>query len=282
MSRGKDYLGPYRRLKMIRPGATSQIWEVIRDGDSKRLAAKLLQPEYAKKPEEIELLKHEFEVAHQFRHPNVIEIYEFNIDRGTAYLILELSAFKNLKLMMRENPDQLLANITKIVEQAAEGLKYVHDQGWIHRDIKPDNYLVSDEGDVKLIDFAIAMRPVTGIAKLFARRSKIAGTRSYMSPEQIRLEAIDFRSDIYSFGCMLYELVTGKVPYTGLNSDDLLAKHLRAPVPSPTVANNQITPEFGALLMRMMGKTREERPGSMDEFLKQFRNMRIFKVKLKG
>ena len=170
MSRGKDYVGPYRRLKRIRDGATCQIWEVIRESDSKRLAAKLLQPEHAKKPEEIAFLKHEFEVAHKFKHPNVIEVYEFNIDRGIAYLILELSAFKNLKLVLREGVEPIVPFIPKIIEQAAEGLKYVHEQGWIHRDIKPDNYLVSDEGEVKLIDFAIASKPVTGLAKLFSLR----------------------------------------------------------------------------------------------------------------
>ncbi|MFO0906088.1 MAG: serine/threonine-protein kinase [Pirellulales bacterium] len=282
MSRGKDYIGSYRRLKMIRAGATCQVWEVIRDGDSKRLAAKLLQPEYAQKSEEIEFLRHEFEVAHDFKHPNVIEVYEFSVDRGIAYLILELSTFKNLKLMLRDSPDEVAPHVTKVIEQAAEGLKYVHEKGWIHRDIKPDNYLVSPQGDVKLIDFAISIRPPKGLAKLFARRGKAAGTRSYMSPEQIRGEALDFRADIYSFGCMLYEIVAGKVPYTGLNADDLLSKHLRSPVPSAVVANNQVTPEFNALVMRMMAKNRDERPSSMDDFLKQFRSMRVYKVKLKS
>lgn len=283
MSRGKDYIGPYRRLKRIRDGATCQIWEVIRDGDSKRLAAKLLQPEHAKKTEEIALLKHEFEVAQKFKHPNVIEIYEFNKDGDIAYLILELSQYKNLKLLLREGGlEPLVPVIPKIVELAAEGLNYVHSQGWVHRDIKPDNYLVSEEGDVKLIDFAIAIRPPKGLAKLFSGRSKIAGTRSYMSPEQIRGEAIDFRSDIYSFGCMLYELVTGKVPYTGVSAEDLLGKHLRAPVPNPHAINSQLTPEFNSLVMRAMAKSRDDRPSSMDEFLKIFRTMRVFKVKLKG
>lgn len=282
VSRGKDYVGPYRRIRMIRAGATCQVWEVLRDGESKKVAAKLLQPEHAQSSDEVEFLRHEFEVAKEFQHPNVIQVYEFNIDRGIAYLILELSQFKNLKLLIRAGIEPLEALTPKIIEQAATGLKYVHDKGWIHRDIKPDNFLVSDEGEVKLIDFAIAQRPVKGLAKLFARRGKTQGTRSYMAPEQIRGEAIDFRADIYSFGCLLYELVTGKLPYTGLNADDLLSKHLKSPVPSPLVSNANLTPEFVALVMRMMSKDRDDRPQSMDEFLKIFRTLRVFRVRLKS
>lgn len=282
VSRGKDYVGPYRRIRMIRAGATCQVWEVLRDGETKKVAAKLLQPEHAANADEVAFLKHEFEVAKDFQHPNVIKVYEFNVDRGIAYLILELSQFKNLKLLIRAGIEPLEAMTPKVIEQAATGLKYVHDQGWIHRDIKPDNFLVSDEGEVKLIDFAIAQRPAKGLAKLFARRGKTQGTRSYMAPEQIRGDVIDFRADIYSFGCLLYELVTGKLPYTGLNADDLLSKHLKSPVPSPLVSNSNLTPEFVALVMRMMSKDRNDRPQSMDEFLKIFRTMRVFRVRMKS
>lgn len=282
MTKGREYLGSYRRLKLIRPGATCQIWEAIRDSDSKRVALKMLQPEFAQNKEEIEFLRHELEVAKEFHHPNVIEVYDFGIDKGLAYLVLEMSLWKNLKLMMRDSPETLTPNIPKVIEQAAEGLKYLHEKGWIHRDIKPDNFLVSDEGSVKLIDFAIAQKPTKGLAKLFGPRGKIQGTRSYMSPEQIRNEPIDFRADIYSFGCLLFELVTNKLPFTGLNADELLGKHLKAPVPSALVANNTVTNEFNGLMMRMMSKDRKERPSSMDEFLKIYRTMRVYKVKLKS
>ena len=89
--------------------------------------------------------------------------------------------------------------------KAAEGLAYFHSQGWIHRDIKPDNFLMNPKGDVKLIDFALAVRRKGGLARLFAGKTKVQGTRSYMSPEQIRGQPLDERADIYSFGCMVYE-----------------------------------------------------------------------------
>lgn len=281
MTAGRDYFGQYRYCRLIRAGATCQVWEVSRESDGRRLALKVLQPEHLKDGQEIEFLKHEYEVGKDLRHPNVIEVYEFSVDRGVPYLVLEVSNARNLKIMLRGGVEPLEPIIPKIVEQSAEGLRYLHSKGWIHRDIKPDNFLVSEEGDVKLIDFAIAQKPATGFAKLFARWQTVQGTRSYMSPEQIRNEAIDFRADIYSYGCMLYELVTGKTPYTGVSADDLLAKHLKAAVPAPLVVNSLVTTEFNALVMRLMAKDRNDRPSSMEDFVKLFRTMRVFKARRK-
>ena len=130
----------------------------------------------------------------------------------------------------------------------------------MHRDIKPDNFLVNDEGDVKLIDFALAQRIRTGLSKLFGGRTKVQGTRSYMAPEQIRGKALDARADIYSFGCMLYELVSGRLPFTGVSPEDLLRKHLHAPVPVLAGANKNITPDFSDLVGMMMAKDADQRP----------------------
>ena len=279
MTRGRDYLGSYRYVRLIRAGATCQVWEVAHEDTGKRFALKVLQPEHMVNKEEIQHLRHEYEVGKDLRHPNAVEIYEFNTDREVAFLVLELILGKNLKLTLRQGVAHLEPHMTKIIEQAAEGLKYFHERGWVHRDVKPDNFLLTDDWKVKLIDFAIAQRPATGLAKLLGSRSKLQGTRSYMSPEQIRNEGLDIRADIYSFGCMLYELVTAKMPYTGITSDDLLAKHLRAPIPTVLSLNAQCTNEFAELVMRMMGKRREERPKSMEDFLKLFRAMRVFKAK---
>lgn len=281
MTVGRDYIGKYRYVRLIRSGAACQIWEVASEVDGRRLALKVLQKEYLDSREQIQLLKHEFEVGKEMRHPNVEEVYEFNYDRELPFLVLELLEGKNIKLMLRNGVKSLEPTLHRIIDQAAEGLRYFHGRGWVHRDIKPDNFLLLENGNVKLIDFAIAVKPTSGFAKWFGGKSKekAAGTKSYMSPEQILNQPLDFRADIYSFGCMLYELVTGKTPYTGITADDLLSKQISSPVPSPLVVNNMLTNEFSTLVMSMMAKRREQRPKSIEEFLATFRSIRIHKAK---
>ena len=280
MASGRDYLGNYRYVRLIRAGASCQVWEVAQDQTARRVALKVLQPEHTQNKEEVQHLKHEFEVGKMMKHPNVVEIYDYAVDRGIPYLVLELINGKNLKLVLRSGVEPLVPHLTQIVEQAAEGLNHVHEKGWVHRDVKPDNFLLTENWTVKLIDFAIAVRPSSGLAKLFNRGGgKVMGTRSYMSPEQIRNEGLDMRADIYSFGCTLFELVTGKVPFTGITSDDLLMKHLRQPPPPLLQINNQVTNEFNSLVQSMMAKRREDRPKSMADVLKSLRKIRIFKAK---
>jgi len=167
------------------------------------------------------------------------------------------------------------------LEQAAEGLAYFHRQGWVHRDIKPDNFLMSETGDVKLLDFALARRQPRGLARWFARRGKIQGTRSYMSPEQIRGEVLDQRADIYSFGCMAHELLAGKAPFTGATTNELLTKHLKNPPPGLQAANKNVTEAFANLIRKTLAKQPKARLASMDEFLSELRRTEIFKVRPK-
>lgn len=278
---GQDYIGPYRLLKLIRAGQSTQIWEAMNSTENRRVALKSLQKDYRQDREEINFLKHEYAVGKDLHHPNVISIQEFSIDRGVPYLVLELFNAPNLKQALRSQRDQILHHVPEIISQAAAGLAYLHRQGWIHRDIKPDNFLVDQQGHTKLIDFAIAQRERRGLARLLSGRSKIQGTRSYMSPEQIRGENLDFRSDLYSFACMVYEVVGGKLPYTGHSADDLLTKHLRSAVPSLVAVNNNVSPEFSQLVARMMAKEPDARPASMDEFLGECESLRVFRVRPK-
>jgi eukaryotic-like serine/threonine-protein kinase len=279
VSRGRDYLGTYRLTRLIRAGQTTQVWEAENEADGKKYALKVLQPNFKKNADEIGFLKHEFEVASEFRHPNVIRIFELNTKSELMFLVLELYDNPNMKIALRQGTQTMARIANKVIEQAAEGLFYVHERGWIHRDVKPDNFLVSEEGDVKVIDFTIAERKRGGFAKWFSR-TKIQGTRSYMSPEQIRGDALDARADIYSYGCVLFELLGGKAPYTGSTPDELLEKHLKASVPSALTVNPDLTQEAAHLISRMMAKDRRQRPESMWEFLKEFRGMKLFKPKI--
>lgn len=277
MSKTRDFLGPYRLTRLIRQGNSAEIWEAVEENNEERVALKVLRAKSRTDKEEIAGLKHEYNVSNSLTSsPRLINIHEFRVESGTPFLVMELFSELNLKQALRRGPESIAFMLDKIVEQAAEGLYFMHNKGWIHRDVKPDNFLVSREGEVKLIDFQIAEKKKSGLGKLFYK-GKVQGTKSYMSPEQIRGKACDERADIYGFGCVLYEAVTGKPPFTGTSSNDLLSKHLTANIPNPVVQNENVTPEFAGLLKRMMAKKAENRPPTMWEFLKEFRQLQTFK-----
>jgi serine/threonine protein kinase len=190
---------------------------------------------------------------------------------------MELFEYPNLKQRIQQGIDPLAHQTEGIIHQAAEALAHVHQRGFLHRDVKPDNFLVSDEGLVKLIDFNLAERPKTGLAKLLGGKSKVQGTKSYMSPEQIRAQTLDVRSDIYSFGCLLHELLCGKVPFTGTSANELLTKHLRAPRPPLEPLNKNVTREFAALVRRMMAVDPQDRPATMDDILTELATTPVFR-----
>ena len=280
MARDRNHIGSYRLLKLIRSGNSCQIWEVIDETNNRRGALKSLKDEFRSNREEITLLKNEHLVGSTLDHENVIRIDHYDSINGIPHLAMEYFRSNNVKQwirLMRESDDAKKL-LPKIIKQTAEGLKHLHQQGWIHRDVKPDNFLVDDTGLVKLIDFAITERGKTGFARFLGGKSKIQGTRSYMSPEQIRGERLDYRSDIYSYGCMLFELFCGRPPFTGGSPDELLQKHLRAAVPSVAAGNDDVTPEFTKLIAKMMAKQKDKRIESMQQFLEAIKTMRIIRV----
>ncbi|MEM1228376.1 MAG: serine/threonine-protein kinase [Planctomycetota bacterium] len=280
MTKSRDFLGPYRLARLIRAGSTAQVWEAIHaEGGGERFALKILNQASRTDKGELAALKHEFAVGKDMKSPRIIHMHEHRVDNATPYLVLELFSELNLKQALRRGPDSLAFMVDKIVEQAAEGLYYMHTKGWIHRDIKPDNYLVSRDGTVKLIDFTIAEKKRSGLSKMMYKAKTVQGTRSYMSPEQIRGKYCDERSDLYSFGCVLFEVVTGKPPFTGQTPNDLLSKHLNASIPSPIVHNDNVTKDFANMTKRLMAKKVEDRPPSVWEFLKEFRSMQVWRKK---
>jgi serine/threonine protein kinase len=136
--------------------------------------------------------------------------------------------------------------------------------------------LISRDGEIKLIDFTISTKIKTGWSRLFAKAAQVQGTRSYMSPEQIRNQALDPRADVYALGCVFFELVTGKLPFTASSPNELLSKHLSAPIPSALVTNDNVSPEFNNLIKAMMAKDVKDRL-QMWDVLKQVRAIKIFK-----
>jgi eukaryotic-like serine/threonine-protein kinase len=274
----QDYVGRYRLLNLLRSGKTCQVWEVMDDVSNRRMAIKLLLADFRHNREEVGYMRHEYRVGRDLKHRRVIEVYEFGIDGNNVFVAMQLFSAPNLKQIIQGSFDALVPVVRDCIIHAAEGLSYFHSQGWIHRDIKPDNFLMAPDGDVKLIDFALAVRRPGFLGRLFGGSKKIQGTRSYMSPEQIRGKSLDERADIYSFGCVMYELLSGKLPFTGNSTADLLNKHLRLPPPSLQAANRGVSDSVAALIRRMMAKTPAGRPRDMQAFLQEFHPLELFKA----
>jgi eukaryotic-like serine/threonine-protein kinase len=278
LAKERDVLGQYRIARIIHNGNSTQIWEAIKSPEGTRVALKTLKPKYAEDKEEIGFMKNEYDVGKVLQHPNIIKILEFGTDKNTPFVVSELFSEVSLKKAIRKGTDTIAYMLTKIIQKASEGLYAMHNKGYVHCDIKPENFLVNRDGDVKIIDLSLAQKVKTGLAKLFGGKPKaVAGTLSYMSPEQIRAGALDPRADVYSFGCVLFELVAGKPPYTGDSPNDLLNKHISAPIPSPVVLNDNVTQDFANVLKVMMAKKPDQRYADVWEAFKVLKVTKIFK-----
>jgi serine/threonine protein kinase len=262
---------------MVGTGRSCQVWDAIDDQNNDRRALKILVESYAAQRDQVGLLKREFSVGRGLDHPQVIHIYDYQNYRGTVYLVMELFPAHNIKqLFLQVGVEGLAHYMPGIVEQSVASLEYLHNKGWIHCDVKPDNFLMNREGTVKLIDFALAAHRRGALARWIPSRMKVQGTRSYMSPEQIRGRGVDERSDIYGLACMLHELIAGKPPFTGSSTQELLTKHLRNPPPSLNSAGRDVTSEFAELIRTMLSKKPTHRPPTMHDVSQTLRGMKVF------
>jgi serine/threonine protein kinase len=275
-------IGGYRLMNHMTTGQTSQVWEVNEPGSGRHFAMKLLLPEFTKNPQHRKMLEHEAKVGLPMSHPNVIKMLKLAKDKDTQYLIMEFFPGGNLKIrMMRKHPI-VREKAHSIICQAASGIAHMHDRGWIHRDIKPDNILLNSSGEIKLIDFALAKR-IERSAGLFGflrggrKKGTTAGTRSYMSPEQILNKPLDERADIYSYGATMYEIVSGRPPFRGATPNDLLAKLLKEKPAALQFIVPDINEEFGNIVLRCIAKDKKDRYRNMHELLSVLRTTRVFK-----
>jgi serine/threonine protein kinase len=278
---GKEFVGPYRLFYLIRAGAMYEIWAVRPIGKNEAFAMKWLPAGNKHSRSAAAELKHEYTVGKSLEHRSIIKTLDFGSAKEGTYLIMELFKTPNLKQQIHEGVERLHWRMEAILGEAALAVEYMHKQGWTHRDIKPDNFLVSDENEVRLIDFTLARKIKKGLSLMFGNKAPVQGTYSYMAPEQIRGKEVDERADIYSFGCMVYELMCGKLPYTGTSAADLLNKHLKGrPQPLQMLQKN-IQPEFANLVHRMIAKEPKDRPDTLMEFYRELKAGRCFHIKPK-
>ena len=275
---GPRAIGDYDLLEMLARGNATQIWEVRDRTTGRSLAMKLLGGEAFGSSEQKNILKHEAGAGAAFNHPCVVRTHGYKKTKEHAFLLMDLVPAANLKSAAGKDTPGTRSRVKQLVEGVCLGLGHMHDQGWLHLDVKPDNILFSPEGEVRVIDFSLAQKVKGGLMKMFSgKASSIRGTRTYIAPETILKKQPTPQTDLYSLGVTLYELLTGAVPFTGSDPQEVLRRHVAEKPAPPSAINTNLTDETDRFLLRLLAKKPDARPSAAAEVQAEFRGLEVFK-----
>src|SRR6204780_2310083 len=229
----------------------------------RQLAVKVLHHHFAEDQEFVERFRREASSAAALSHPNIVAIFDRGEWNGTYYIAMEYVAGRSLKSIVRDEGPMDPATAIDIVVQILRGARFAHKRGVVHRDLKPHNVILDEEGRVKVTDFGIARAGASEITQT----GSIMGTARYLSPEQAQGQPVSPRSDLYSIGVMLYELLTGTVPFEGDSVVAIALRHLSEPPRPPSSLVPTISPALDAIVLRALAKDPEQRFADADDFL---------------
>lgn len=266
LTRGTSFAGRYEIIESLGIGGMGRVYRVFDEKIKEEVALKLLNPEVAGDERTIERFSNELKFARKVSHRNVCRMYDLAEEEGTHYITMEYVPGEDLKSFIRRIGKLPEEKALSLAKQVCEGLAEAHRLGVVHRDLKPQNIMIDKEGNAHIMDFGIARSlEAKGITEV----GMIIGTPDYMSPEQVEGKEADQSSDIYSLGIILYEMVTGKVPFEGDTSLSIALKHKTEAPPDPRALNAQVSDEINHVILSCMEKNREKRYQTAEELLSE-------------
>jgi serine/threonine protein kinase len=266
---GERYIGKYRVLGELGRGGMGAVYLAEQPGLGREVAIKQLVPSAAADPVALKRFFQEAQVMARTSHPNLVQVHDLEQMGSDNYIVLEFVRGKSLRDRINESPLPL-PQVFAVMHGVLMALDYAHKHGIVHRDMKPENILIADEGMVKVADFGIArLTDDAGVGGTATKTGTTVGTPQYMSPEQVASSKVDGRSDLYSAGIVLYELVAGQPPFTASEADGpftLMAKHVQAPPKPPSVFRPGLDPALEEVILKALAKRPEDRYQTGQEF----------------
>ena len=259
---GTVFDGRYRIVRKLGAGGMADVYLAEDQELGRRVAIKILNDRHAADDQFVERFRREAKNAAGLSHPNIVSIYDRGTAEGTYYIAMEFLDGRSLKEMIIGRGPAPIKTAIDYARQILAAVGFAHRNGIVHRDIKPHNVLVSPEGRLKVTDFGIARSGASQMTEV----GSIIGTAQYLSPEQARGSPVDQTSDLYSVGVVLYEMLTGQVPFTGDTPLEIAMKHLSAVPTPPSELRPEVPHDLDLIVLRALAKNPDERYQTADEF----------------